>query len=403
MPNQKKVLKIKNPYSGLKNIPHNIWTLAIATLINRAGTMVLPFLALYATKELNVSPGSSGLVLTFYGIGAFITAPFAGRISDKIGALKVMKISLIATGIFLFLLSSIKTFETFLALTLVWAIISEAFRPASMSYISDQIEPERRKTAFALNRLAINLGMSIGPMAGGFLSAINFSLLFYVDGITSIASAIFLMISTWQIQKNNLNEFPDSEVEIVQTESVPFFKNRRFIFFLLSIIPVQMVFFQHIGALPIFIVEDLGYSTAVFGLLTALNTVLINFIEVPLNDSMRLWKSWKAMLLGGIITGIGFGLPAISSFMGVIIISVVIWTFGEMIFFPSSAEFVSEVSPKGKGGEYMGYFQMTFSFSLMVGPWIGTEVLETFGSQVTWAGCFVFAMITTLHMLKLRK
>lgn len=403
MPNQKKVLKIKNPYSGLKNIPHNIWTLAIATLINRAGTMVLPFLALYATKELNVSPGSSGLVLTFYGIGAFITAPFAGRISDKIGALKVMKISLIATGIFLFLLSSIKTFETFLALTLVWAIISEAFRPASMSYISDQIEPERRKTAFALNRLAINLGMSIGPMAGGFLSAINFSLLFYVDGITSIASAIFLMISTWQIQKNNLNEFPDSEVEIVQTESVPFFKNRRFIFFLLSIIPVQMVFFQHIGALPIFIVEDLGYSTAVFGLLTALNTVLIIFIEVPLNDSMRLWKSWKAMLLGGIITGIGFGLPAISSFMGVIIISVVIWTFGEMIFFPSSAEFVSEVSPKGKGGEYMGYFQMTFSFSLMVGPWIGTEVLETYGSQVTWAGCFVFAMITSLLMLKLRK
>ena len=151
---------IKNPYSGLKNIPHNIWILAIATLINRAGTMVLPFLALYATQELNVIPGSSGLVLTFYGIGAFMTAPFAGRISDKIGPLKLMKISLISTGLFLFVLSLIKTFEAFLALTLVWAIISESFRPASMSFISEQIEPKRRKTAFALNRLAINLKVS---------------------------------------------------------------------------------------------------------------------------------------------------------------------------------------------------------------------------------------------------
>ncbi len=392
---------IKNPYSGLKNIPHNIWILAIATLINRAGTMVLPFLALYATQELNVNPGSSGLVLTFYGIGAFITAPFAGRISDKIGPLKLMKISLISTGLFLFVLSLIKTFESFLALTLVWAIISESFRPASMSFISEQIEPKRRKTAFALNRLAINLGMSIGPMVGGFLSAINFSLLFYVDGVTSIAAAIFLIVSSWQPIKEIIPENPPAEIS--QSQSISILRNKKFLLFLLSIIPAQIVFFQHIGALPIFIVENLGYSTAVFGLLTALNTVIIIFIEVPLNDSMRLWPAWKALALGAFITGIGFGLPALNSMMGVLIFSVVIWTFGEMIFFPSSGEFVAEISPPKKRGEYMGYFQMTFSFSLMVGPWIGTEVLETYGAQAVWAGCLVFGLITSLLMLRMKK
>ena len=86
---------MKNPYRGLKNIPKNIWMLSIATLINRAGTMVLPFIALYANQILNVSKSDSGLVLAVYGIGAFITAPFAGKLSDKIGAMKMMKISLI--------------------------------------------------------------------------------------------------------------------------------------------------------------------------------------------------------------------------------------------------------------------------------------------------------------------
>ncbi len=171
----------------------------------------------------------------------------------------------------------------------------------------------------------------------------------------------------------------------------------------MSIIPVQMVFFQHIGALPIFIVENLGYSTAVFGLLTALNTVMIIFIEVPLNDSMRLWPAWKALTLGAFITGIGFGLMAISSLMGILIFSVAIWTFGEMIFFPASGEFVAEMSPPNKRGEYMGYFQMTFSLSLIVGPWIGTEVLESFGAPVVWAGCLVFGLVTSSLMILLKK
>ncbi len=125
---------MKNPYSGLKNIPKNIWMLSIATLINRAGTMVLPFIALYANQILNASKGDAGLVLAAYGIGAFITAPFAGKLSDKIGTMKTMKISLFCTGSFLFLYSFITNFFLFLALTFVWAILSEAFRPASMSF-----------------------------------------------------------------------------------------------------------------------------------------------------------------------------------------------------------------------------------------------------------------------------
>jgi len=139
--------------------------------------------------------------------------------------------------------------------------------------------------------------------------------------------------------------------------------------------PANLVFFQHIGALTLYIVNDLGYTTAAFGLFSAINTVIIIFVEVPLNN----W--WMMSLIRNINAR-----------------SVVCWnwfwricnrnndnsacdcnssfTFGEMIFFPITAAYTSEIAPSNRRGEYMGYYQMTFSFAFSAGPWLGTVVYE---------------------------
>lgn len=393
---------MKHPWTGLKNIPRNIWLISSATLINRAGTMVLPFVALYARQELNVTTGEAGLVLAFYGTGALISSPFAGKLSDRIGPLRLMTISLISSGLFLFLYSVVTDFEIFLALSFVWAILNEAFRPASMSFISSEITPDRRKTAFALNRLAINLGMSIGPVVGGILSTINFSLLFYVDGITSLAAGSFLIFSHWQ-KHEATDEQVESKNQIEAANKVSIFKNKKFLYFILAFIPIQVVFFQHIGALPLFIVNELGFSNAVFGYLIAINTVLIIFVEVPLNDAMRTWQNRKSLALGALLSALGFGFMAFSKDIPPIILLIVIWTFGEMILFPASGDYVASISPEKQRGEYMGYFQMSFSFSFMVGPWLGAEALDHFGSLSLWLGCFVLGMISTIMLFRLRE
>ena len=394
------MLKFKNPYSGLRNIPKNIWVLSVATLINRAGTMVLPFIALYARQEIKVSTGDAGLVLAFYGIGAFISSPFSGKLSDKLGTLKLMEISLFTSGLFLIAYSFVTNFILFLILSFFWAVLSEAFRPSSLSFISNEVSPDRRKTAFALNRLAINLGMSIGPVIGGLLSSINFSLLFYVDGITSIAAGIFILFFPWQEHEKDKKIVAEIHGKLIKKESV--FRNKKFIYFMLALIPVEMVFFQHIGAMPLFIVNELGFSNATFGILIAINTVLIIFIEVPLNDSMRFWEDWKSLALGAILAGVGFGMMAFTETLSPIVIAIVIWTFGEMILFPASGDFVAKISPEKQRGEYMGYFQMSFSFAFMVGPWLGAEVLEHFGSFTLWMGCLAFGLISTLMMWRLK-
>ncbi|GBD86445.1 tetracycline resistance protein, class B [bacterium BMS3Abin03] len=395
---------MRHPWSGLKEIPRNIWILAAASLINRSGTMVLPFMSLYAVTELKVSAGNAGLVLAAYGMGAFVSAPFTGKLSDRFGSVRLMTISLFAAGIFLIGYSFVTNFYIFLLMSFFWAIIAEAFRPASMSFVSTEAPADRRKTAFALYRLALNLGMSVGPLIGGLLSTINFHLLFYVDGITSIAAAIFLLFSHLNetTVKSSLSKEDDKAPGEDFYKSTSVFKNRKFVFLLLAIIPVVIVFFQFIGAMPLFIVDELGFSRATFGIMISINTLLIIFIEVPLNDAMRNWADWKALMLGALFSGFGFGLLSVFHTIYGIIISIVFWTFGEMIFFPAANDYVSEISPEKRRGEYMGYFQMTFSFAFIIGPWMGTEVLENFGSFTLWVGCLVFGLISALMMLNLK-
>ncbi|MGB5896093.1 MAG: MFS transporter [Ignavibacteriaceae bacterium] len=394
---------MKHPWSGLKNIPRNIWLLSTASLINRMGMMVLPFIVLYAVEELNASPSEAGIVLAVYGIGSLITSPFAGKLSDKLGAVKLMEISLILTGVFLFAYSMVTDLYLFILLSFIFAVISEAFRPASMSFISNNIESERRKTAFALHRLAINLGMSIGPVLGGILSQINFSLLFYFDGTTSLMAGFFLIA----IRLKSQRVLPEPEAidgeAVKEGNTISPFRNKKFIYFMLALIPVLIIFFQHIGALPLFFVEEIGLSKSTFGFLMATNTVLIILIEVPLNDSMRLWKAWKALTLGSFLAALGFGMMAFITQTPFLVLSIIIWTFGEMIVFPTAGDYVAQVSPENRRGEYMGYFQMAFSFSFMVGPLVGNRVFENFGSFSLWIGCFVLGLISALMMIRLKK
>jgi predicted MFS family arabinose efflux permease len=301
-------------------------------------------------------------------------------------------------------------------MTLLLSIISESFRPANLALLSNETEPEQRKTAFALNRLAVNLGMSIGPVVGGFLSAINFSLLFFVDGATSIIAAIFLIVShikpkrelNGETRERNLAsqklEDKNSAVEtsITGKKHESILKDKKFLLFLLAMIPVQLVFFQHLGVYPLYIVKQLHHSTSTYGFLIMINTVLIILTEVPLNNAMSNWNDAKLLSIGSVLCAVGYGAMAISGNIGFIAATIVVWTFGEMIFFPASASFVSSVSPEERRGEYMGYFQTTFSFSLMLGPWFGTIIFDHFGSNVLWSGAFVFGMITAVSFLLLR-
>jgi MFS family permease len=370
--------------------------------------MVLPFLTLYLTVDRRFSASTAGLALTIYGIAAIIIAPLAGRLSDHLGGLTIIKLSLFSSGVILFIFPFVNSLNGIFALCGVWAITAEAFRPPSMSIIGDLAGPSQRKAAFALSRLAINLGMSIGPVVGGFLAMHSFKLLFYVDGATSILAGVLVAVLPWRAlkQRDQAQTHKVDSAELLSSdesnEAVPtlkytdVLKDRRFIFFLIAMLPIELVFFQSLAAMPLFLVRDLHFTEAGFGALLAINTVIIILVEVPLNSAMADWPHRSSLALGALLVGAGFGaLVFVRGTLGAAV-TIVLWTFGEMILLPASSAFVSDIAPREQSGAYMGLYTMGFSVALAIGPWLGAHLLDNFGSATVWIGTFCCGCITAL-------
>jgi len=131
----------------------------------------------------------------------------------------------------------------------------------------------------------------------------------------------------------------------------------------------------------------------------AINTILIILVEVPLNNWMTNTPYKKSLMIGALLAGLGFGGFAIATTVTSLVVAIIIFTFGEMIFFPTTAAYTSEIAPADKRGEYMGYYQMTFSFAFSAGPWLGTVVYQHYGSVILWSGALIFGLITALLML----
>jgi MFS family permease len=379
--------------ADIRRIPKPIWVLSFTTFINRAGTMVLPFLVIYLTKQLHFSPGRAGFIMALYGIGALITAPAAGVLCDHYGPVKIMRISLFVSGLVLFLIPNIKGFGAMAAAVFSLALITEMFRPASLSAVTEFVEPSQRKPAFALSRLAINLGMSIGPAVGGFLAGVSYKWLFWIDGTTSLVAAILLVLSSLRDRKITGEKESRSRVGLGAV-----FSDHLFVYFLAAVIPVAFIFFQHLSAMPLYMVRTLGLSEKIYGLMFTVNTLLIVGLELPLNLATIHWSHRKTLVLGALLCGTGFGALGFATGLWTVMLTVVIWTFGEMILFPGMTAYVAHVAPNGRQGQYMGLYTMAFGISFAVAPWAGTQLLERWGGLVCWGSMFVLGLIAAVMM-----
>jgi MFS family permease len=385
-------LKI-NVWRSLRGLPRDLWVLAGATLINRIGMMAIPFLVLYLTKELGFSSERAGLVLGIYGATAIVAAPLSGRFADRLGCLPIIRTSLIGAGLAMVAYPFVSSFAAIVTLTVLWSLFSESGRPAILALVADLVPAEQRKPAYALIRLAINLGMSVGPAAGGFIAAYSFRWIFFANAAASLAAAVFLAV------------VPMRAVAHVHTDSeqsagpATIFHDRPMLVFLFGSFLISVLFFQHEGALPLFLVQDLHLSTAFYGALFSLNTLMIVFMEVPLNAATAEWPHRRALSIGSILFALGSATFGFANGPAVILLGIVIWTFGEMMLFPQASAYVADMAPVTRRGAYMGAYSLSFSLAFAVAPWAGTTVFARFGAGILWSSVFAVGLVATAIMM----
>ncbi|MGS2763618.1 MDR family MFS transporter [Sinomicrobium sp. M5D2P9] len=386
--------------SSFGGFSREIWFLTLITFINRAGTMVLPFLSRYLKEDLLFSYGQIGWVMVCFGLGSMAGSWLGGKFSDKIGFYKVMVFSLFASGLSFFVLQFITGFQGLCIAMFVIMTIADMFRPAMFVSLGTYSKPENRTRALTLVRLAINLGFAAGPALGGLIIIrMGYSGLFWIDGASCI-----IAITLFRILVKEKKKKPEEVTETTVKEGVPVMKDKPYWVFLFITFVLGMLFFQLFTTMPVYHKEIYGLSEFQTGLLMSLNGLMIFVFEMPLVSYIEKIKTDKPKLIyiSAILMSVSFLILLYPGWTGILVVSMAIITLGEMIGFPYTNAFAMSRASKGREGRYMALYTMSFSLAHIWSAKTGMELIDRWGYNANWLFMSGLGFISVICALWLR-
>lgn len=368
----------KNAYTGLSR---STWYLSLVMLINRSGTMVIPFMTMYCTQSLHFSITQAGFVMGLFGFGAIVGAMIGGRITDRFGFYPQQVASLMLGGIMFIVTGYRHSFISLCISTFILSVCNESFRPANATAIAFYSKEENRTRSYSLNRLAINLGWAVGGALGGFLASINYKLLFWVDGCTNIAAA-FLLLKLLPYIKTGTRHLKEKYKHIVQ----PAYRDKVYLSFIVLTILFAACFFQLFTMLPVFYKTQWNLNERFIGILMALNGVIIVIIEMILVYSLEGTKPLTTFIRIGIFL-VGFGylliniLPS-SAVSAIVIITII--TVGEILSMPFMNSFWIKRTSETNRGQYAAMYTIAWSVAQIAAPTLGSQIVQQKGFTTLW-------------------
>jgi len=391
---------MKNIYtkyiSSFKGLSKEIWFLAFVTFVNRAGTMILPFLSRYLNEELEFTLEDVGIILSFFGVGSLVGHYLGGKLTDKIGFYNVMVRSLLTTG-FLFIGLQFVTSFWALCFTIFFIMsIADMFRPALFVSLKAYSKPENQTRSLALVRLAINLGFIFGPMVGGLLIVKSgYVTLFWIDGITCILSTILFVLL---VKRKELHNKDEKEEVLTKEKKFKIYQDKPYLIFLGISFLMGMIFMQLFFTMPTYHYLQFGLTEDYTGLLLLLNGVIIVLLEMPLVSWIERKKieHSKLFFYSSFLMGISFVFLLFDSFWHILILHMLLITIGEMISFPFTNTFAMSRAKKGYEGSYMAWYSISFSIAHIICPVLSFTIIEQFGYKTNWSLTAIYGLAAML-------
>lgn len=348
-------------------MPGHAWLLIGGSFINRFGSFVVPFLVLYL-RNRGFSIAHAGAAVAAYGGGELVASPLGGHLADRVGRRATIALSMYASAAAMLALSQARTYWAIVALALVAGLVSEARRPASLALLTDLTPDHQRVTTFAVLRFAESAAFAGGLALGGFLATHSFLWLFLGD---AASSAAYGTIAVALLPEGRRSQDGGEAGGRAATGFRSILADRAFVRFLVATLVVFFVYFQLQATLPLHVRRS-GMSAADFGLLLALNGVLVMAFELPLSSLTMRWPKRPVIATGFGLVGLGFGLTAVAHGFLPLAGTVAVWSLGEMVAAPVSYAYVAEVAPEDMRGRYQGMFGLCFGLGGVAGPALGT-------------------------------
>ena len=382
----------KNAYSGLSPAT---WWLSVVMLINRSGTMVVPFMTLYMTQALHYNIAKAGMVMAIFGAGAVCGGFLGGRLTDKFGFYNIQLSALLCGGAMFIVLGQMTSYLAICICTFVLAVLNESFRPANSTAIAQYSNEENRTRCYSLNRLSINLGFAVGSAIGGFIASRDYHLIFWIDGLTNIGAALLLRTVLSPQRNVQTPSKKDKQLQPKVKGRSPY-ADKQYMFFVLLTIMFAYTFFQLFTTVPIFYKNQLKLSEFTIGSIMALNGLIIALVEMVLIFKLEQKKrNLQFISLGIFLVAVSFLVyNVIPGMLMVAVISTLFITAGEMLSMPFMNSFMISRTDENNRGQYAGLFTVAWSIAQVIGPYTGTLIADTYGFNSLW-WCIVAMSVAT--------
>lgn len=395
------VTRAFNSYrNSFKGLSAQVWWLSLITLVNRAGTMVIPFLSLYLTDNLGFSLSNVGWIMSAFGLGSICGAWIGGKLTNRFGFYKVMFWSLFLSG---FMFVGLQFIQSFIGLCIgvfFLILVADSFRPALFVAVAAYCKPENRTRSVTLIRLAINLGFSLGPAVGGaIIFSLGYAGLFWLDGLTCILASLLFVYLLNERKAGN-----EKKTEETGVKGSPY-RDKAYLVFLGALLLIGFTFMQYFSTIPLYYNDIHQLDEREIGWLMSLNGLLIFLIEMPLVNYFEQdrFSKYRILAISTLLFAFSFFVLNMSSWSGVLVIGMIFMTVGEMLNFPFLNSFAMTRAAKyNNQGDYMALFTMAFSFAHIFAHNSGMQLISHFGYEITWYIMGGLLMISIVFLIWLR-
>jgi MFS family permease len=380
--------------------PKQYWLLVGGMLISMLGsTMIWPFLLIYASKRLNMPLAQIATLMTINAAVGVAFTFVAGPVTDKFGRKWVMILGLMMNAIIYIFMMRADTYTTFAILMAFSGAASPLYRIGADAMIADIIPEIQRLEAFALIRMAKNVGVSMGPAIGGILAAISYDITFVSAAIGMTFFGLLLVFFAKETLPKHEN---------TQTASTDPTEKLGYKYILRDKPFIAMIAIYSFGwitavlmwiLLPVYANQNYDIPENIYGLIPTTNALIVIFFQVIVTKKTKRFRPLSMMALGMSFYAIGTGSVALGhSFWG-FWISIVIITIGELIIVPTSSAYVANRAHPEMRGRYMGIYNLAWSFARGVGPVMGGWLSDAFGPPAIWYGGLIVGSLSSLGLL----
>jgi MFS family permease len=329
--------------------------------------IIIPILPYYV-ESFGVSTFVVSLLFSTFAFFSFVSGPFLGALSDKIGRRPVLILSIASTAIGWFVFASANAVWVLFLGRIIDGAAAGNF-PIAQSYLVDIAKSDKERTAnLGIIGAVFGIGFIIGPAIGASLSTISPATPFWVVGILATLNTVgayFFLPETHTNRTSHQNKIDINPfVPLMRAVRDVSLRSRYMVWFLFGIAFAGM---QSIFAL--YVKEMFDFSAIITGyIFTAMGIILV------LNQTIGLKKIWLANFKEHSLE-IWLLLVMALGFVVMDVRSVIFFAVG--LFFVTLAQStlrvvlsssVAGIAGNMRRGETMGIMSSVLSLSMIIGP-----------------------------------